>query len=74
MTSSDLPNIVCNADATSESTRLKVGASLIKNDAIISLGVNGNIAGWKSISDSDIRCLDLWMRIDSVIGLNCENF
>jgi dCMP deaminase len=31
---------------TSESTRLKVGASLIKNDAIISLGVNGTPAGW----------------------------
>jgi dCMP deaminase len=31
---------------TSESKRLKVGASLIKNDAIISLGVNGTPSGW----------------------------
>jgi dCMP deaminase len=31
---------------TSESKRLKVGASLVKNNAIISLGVNGTPAGW----------------------------
>lgn len=31
---------------TSESTRLKVGASLVKNNAIISLGVNGTPSGW----------------------------
>jgi hypothetical protein len=55
MTSSDLPNIVGNADATSRIIRIYP-------------------SGWKSISDSDTRCLDLWMRIDSAIGLNCENF
>jgi len=31
---------------TSESKRLKVGASLVKNNAIISLGVNGTPSGW----------------------------
>jgi hypothetical protein len=54
MTSSELPNIVGNADTTS---RIHIYPS-----------------GWKSISDSDIRCLDLWMQVDNAIGLNCENF
>lgn len=31
---------------TSESKRLKVGASLVKNGAIIALGVNGTPSGW----------------------------
>jgi dCMP deaminase len=31
---------------TSESKRLKVGAALVKNNAIISLGVNGTPSGW----------------------------
>lgn len=33
---------------TSESTRLKVGALLFKNDSIISLGVNGQPPGWET--------------------------
>ena len=33
---------------TSEATRLRVGASIIKNDAIISLGVNGTYPGWET--------------------------
>lgn len=31
---------------TSEATRLKVGAIILKNDNIISLGINGTPAGW----------------------------
>lgn len=31
---------------TSEATRLKVGALILKNDSIISLGVNGTYPGW----------------------------
>lgn len=31
---------------TSEATRLKVGASIVKNGTIISLGVNGTYSGW----------------------------
>jgi dCMP deaminase len=33
---------------TSEATRLKVGASIVKNEAIISLGVNGTYPGWET--------------------------
>ncbi len=33
---------------TSTATRLKVGALLYKNDAVISLGVNGQPPGWKT--------------------------
>jgi len=40
---------------TSEATRLKVGASIVKNGAIISLGVNGTYPGWSTniCEDSD---------------------
>lgn len=31
---------------TSEATRLKVGALIIKNDSVISLGINGSYPGW----------------------------
>ena len=31
---------------TSEATRLKVAALIVKNDAIISLGINGSPPGW----------------------------
>lgn len=33
---------------TSEATRLKVGAMLIRGDNIIALGVNGTRSGWKT--------------------------
>ena len=33
---------------TSEATRLKVGALVVKDDAIISCGVNGTPTGWHS--------------------------
>lgn len=33
---------------TSEATRLKVGASIIKNGTIIALGVNGTYSGWET--------------------------
>jgi dCMP deaminase len=38
---------------TSEAQRLKVGASIVKNGAIISLGVNGTYAGWPTNACED---------------------
>jgi hypothetical protein len=30
-------------------------------------------SGWKSISDSDTRCIELWLQVDNAIGfLECE--
>jgi len=39
-------DMTCRFAETSEATRLKVGASLIKNDSIIALGVNGMPPKW----------------------------
>lgn len=38
---------------TSEANRLKVAALIIKNDAIISLGINGTPYGWSTNSCED---------------------
>lgn len=56
---------------TSEATRLKVGAMLIKNDNPIALGVNGTRAGWYTnkceddngnttpeVRHAEVACLD----------------
>mgnify|MGYP002507804350 CR=1 FL=1 len=45
---------------TSEATRLRVGASIIKNDAIISLGVNGTYPGWETNSCEDVDGKTSW--------------
>jgi len=45
---------------TSEATRLKVGASIIKNDAIISLGVNGTYPGWSTNTCEDEEGNTAW--------------
>ena len=41
-----LMDMACRFGETSEATRLKVGCIIYKNDAIISLGVNGQPPGW----------------------------
>ncbi len=38
---------------TSEAIRLKVGAAIVKHDAIISLGVNGTYPGWDTNTCED---------------------
>jgi dCMP deaminase len=43
-----LMDMACRFGETSEAQRLKVGALLYKNGAIISMGVNGQAPGWHS--------------------------
>lgn len=38
-------DMACRFGQTSEATRLKVGALIVKNDSVISLGVNGTYKG-----------------------------
>jgi len=45
---------------TSEATRLRVGSSIIKNDAIISLGVNGTYPGWETNVCEDLDGNTQW--------------
>jgi len=67
---------------TSEATRLKVGACLIKNDNPICFGVNGTIPGWHTnkcedylgntspdVLHAEIQCLNKLRKInESAIG------
>jgi dCMP deaminase len=39
-------DMTCRFAETSEAVRLKVGASLVKNDSIIALGINGQPPKW----------------------------
>ena len=39
-------DMACRFGETSEATRLKVGALIVKDNAIISLGINGTPKGW----------------------------
>lgn len=41
-------DMACRFAQTSEAQRLKVGSLLVKDDRVISLGVNGTPAGWCS--------------------------
>ena len=45
---------------TSEAARLKVGASIVKNGAIISLGVNGTYPGWDTNQCEDAEGNTAW--------------
>lgn len=64
-------DMACRFGETSESTRLKVGSLLYKNDNIIALGTNGTRSGWhtnncedesghttEAVRHSEIACLD----------------
>jgi dCMP deaminase len=63
---------------TSEATRLKVAAMLVKNDAIISIGINGTPPGWESnvcespegdtlpwVRHAEIACFDKLRKYES---------
>lgn len=45
---------------TSEAKRLKVAAMILKNDAIISLGINGSPAGWPTNECEDEHGNTAW--------------
>lgn len=54
-----LMDMACRFGETSAATRLKVGAIIYKNDAIVSLGVNGQPPGWHTeVCEEDNKTLE----------------
>lgn len=75
-------DMACRFGETSDATRLKVGALLVKNGGVISEGVNGQPPGWPTencedadnntlptVRHAEVACLEkMWNKNETVKG------
>lgn len=75
-------DMACRFGETSEATRLKVGALLVKSGGVISEGVNGQPPGWPTevcedennntlptVRHAEVACLEkMWNKSETVAG------